>query len=135
MNEQIQQARNELLQNISHDIRTPLTIVQGGIQAMIHGVEIEPGGNNNMLKSMYDEVLQINTFIVQLAGFQSECSLSVEPQAVVKMHAHQIKRVLANLVNNACKFSPVRFRVNAVEPIQAAPASSQYPHLYQVSQT
>lgn len=143
LNEQIQQTRNELLQNISHDIRTPLTIVQGGIQAMIHGVVIEPGGNDDMLKSMYDEVLQINTFIdhlfelsllkqahetsvlestpfadwilsqfdslqamIQLAGLQSRCSISVNPQAVVHIHAHQIKRVLANLVNNACKFSP-----------------------------
>ncbi|WP_042166673.1 sensor histidine kinase [Paenibacillus gorillae] len=143
LNEQIQQARNELLQNISHDIRTPLTIVQGGIQAMIHGIEIEPDGNDSMLKSMYGEVLQINTFIdqmfelsllkqthetselesvpfadwissqldplqsyIQMAGLQHKCSVSVDPQAVVKIHAHQIKRVLTNLVNNACKFSP-----------------------------
>ncbi|BBI35592.1 sensor histidine kinase [Cohnella abietis] len=143
LNEQIQQTRTELLQNISHDIRTPLTIVQGGIQAMIHGIVIEPSENEDMLKSMYDEVLQINTFIdhlfelsrlkqahetsvlestplmdwishqfdslqsiIQLAGHQSKCSVSVDPQAVVKIHAHQIKRVLANLVNNACKFSP-----------------------------
>jgi len=143
VNEQIQRTRNELLQDISHDIRTPLTIVQGGIQAMIHGVVIEPRGNEDMLKSMYDEVLQINTFIdhlfelsrlkqahesselestpfadwiarqfdslesaIHMAGLQSRCSCSVEPHVFVNMHAHQIKRVLANLVNNACKFSP-----------------------------
>ncbi|WP_168735880.1 sensor histidine kinase [Cohnella fermenti] len=143
LSEQLQQSRNELLQNISHDIRTPLTIVQGSIQAMLHGIVIKPGGNEEMLRSMYGQVLQINTFIddlfelsqlkhdhetselqavpfadwirhefdslqsaVQLAELQHECSLSVDPQAVVKIHDHQIRRVLANLVNNACKFSP-----------------------------
>lgn len=143
INEQIQRTRNELLQDISHDIRTPLTIVQGGIQAMIHGVEVEPGGNDKMLKSMYNEVLYINSFIdhlfelsrlkevhestalepvrfaewiarefdsfastIRLAERQSRCAVMVDPDAVVRMHPHQIRRVLSNLVNNACKFSP-----------------------------
>jgi signal transduction histidine kinase len=39
-----QKARNELLQNISHNIRSPLTVVQGGVRAMIAGIEVEPGG-------------------------------------------------------------------------------------------
>jgi signal transduction histidine kinase len=141
--EQIQRTRNELLQEISHDIRTPLTIVQGGIQAMIHGVEIEPGGNANLLKSMYDEVLYINSFIdhlfelsrlkeahesaalepirfaewiarefdsiastIRLAERQCESVVTVDSGAVVRMHPRQIRRVLSNLVSNACKFSP-----------------------------
>jgi signal transduction histidine kinase len=147
MNERIQQTRNELLQNISHDIRSPLTVVQGGIQAMIYGINVEPEGKEKHLKSIYDKVLYINTFIdelvsisqdkqpdmapsleaprvetvyfadwikhefdslgstIELAKLTSKCSITADPFAMVTLNTHEIRRVLSNLVNNACKFS------------------------------
>ncbi|MCD9025009.1 sensor histidine kinase [Cohnella silvisoli] len=144
INQNIQQTRNELLQNISHDIRSPLTIVQGGIRAMMLGIEIEPGQKDKFLNTIYDRILYINTFIddlfelshleqsrenaaletihfadwikhefdsfastIQLAGLQYESSISVDPQAVITINPHEIRRVLSNLVHNACKFSSI----------------------------
>ncbi|MFC4301929.1 ATP-binding protein [Cohnella boryungensis] len=62
----IQQERNELLQNISHDIRTPLTVVQGGIRAMLLGIQVEPGEKNKHLEKIYEKVLYMNRFIDEL---------------------------------------------------------------------
>jgi signal transduction histidine kinase len=58
--------RNELLQNISHDIRTPLTVVQGGIRAMMLGIQVEPGEKDKFTQKIYDKVLFITRFIDDL---------------------------------------------------------------------
>jgi signal transduction histidine kinase len=61
-----QRRRNELLQNISHDIRAPLTVVQGGIRAMVLGIQVEPGERNKYLEKLYEKVVYITRFIDDL---------------------------------------------------------------------
>lgn len=51
---------------ISHDIRAPLTVVQGGIRAMMLGIEIESGSKNKHLETIYEKVLYMNKFIDEL---------------------------------------------------------------------
>ncbi|RED58038.1 sensor histidine kinase [Cohnella lupini] len=63
---QAQRKRNELLQNISHDIRSPLAIVQGGIRAMALGIQVEPGERNKYLEKLYEKMLYITRFIDDL---------------------------------------------------------------------
>ncbi|QJD85378.1 sensor histidine kinase [Cohnella herbarum] len=140
---QSQKERNELLQNISHDIRSPLTVVQGGIRAMILGIEVEPGDKNKYLEKIYEKVLYITRFIddlfqlsrydqnqndatvdtvqvrewierefgiqaedIRMTGRQCESSISAEGRGELTIDQHSIRRVLSNLVHNACKFSP-----------------------------
>jgi signal transduction histidine kinase len=106
-------------------------------------VEIDPEGNDRFLKTMYNKVLYINTFIDNLFelsrleqakerssaksirfadwitqefdsfstqihsdGLQYKSTVAVDPQLVITIHSHEIRRVIANLVHNACKFSP-----------------------------
>lgn len=63
---QAQQRRNELLQNISHDVRSPLTVVQGGIKAMMLGIEVHPGERRKHLESLYGKVVYVTRFIDDL---------------------------------------------------------------------
>ncbi|MFC7147784.1 7TM diverse intracellular signaling domain-containing protein [Cohnella cellulosilytica] len=145
LNEQRHQTRNELLQNISHDIRSPLAVVQGGIRAILHGIEIEPEAKARFLNTLYDKVLYINKFIddlfelsslersppeiatletipfadwirrefesssatIRMADLHEQASVLVDSATMVSIHSHEISRVLANLVHNACKFSPI----------------------------
>jgi K+-sensing histidine kinase KdpD len=51
---------------ISHDIRAPLTVVQGGIRAMMLGIEIESGSKYKHLETIYEKVLYMNKFIDEL---------------------------------------------------------------------
>ncbi|MCR8636711.1 sensor histidine kinase [Paenibacillus radicis (ex Xue et al. 2023)] len=135
--------RTKMLQNISHDVRSPLSSVQSGVQVLIHKMEKEPGQQERILRIVYDKVLDVNRFIddflhlsraemavgsadrqmviffewfeeigeelaadIEYAG--RHCRLVIAPPQMevdVLIEPHLIKRVLSNLVHNACKFS------------------------------
>ncbi|QGQ98077.1 hypothetical protein EHS13_25915 [Paenibacillus psychroresistens] len=139
-----QESRTRLLQNISHDIRSPLNYVQGGIQALMQKMAPQPEQHAKILGNIYDKVFEVNRFIddfLQLSIHKSaqeklnlqkvnfleymavlfeeltvdieyaniKCELLIESsklESFVLLDLHLIKRVLANLVSNACKFTP-----------------------------
>jgi signal transduction histidine kinase len=60
----MEMSRRHLLSNISHDLGTPMTAIQGYIKAMIDGV-IEPG-SPYYLEIIYDKTLYIDRLIQDL---------------------------------------------------------------------
>lgn len=56
-------SRTNLLQNITHDIRTPLSIVQGGIQALMHKIAKSPEQQEMLLEKVHNKVYDVNRFI------------------------------------------------------------------------
>ncbi|MFC5405388.1 sensor histidine kinase [Cohnella soli] len=137
-------SRTNLLQNIAHDIRSPLSIVQGGIQALKIKIAESPEQQVLLLDKVHNKVHDVNRFIddlfalSQFEGVKSprtlemvmfgdwiedifkemeadirysghNCELVISSalaDADVRMDPHLIKRVIVNLVNNACKFTP-----------------------------
>ncbi|MFC3788249.1 ATP-binding protein [Paenibacillus sp. GCM10012307] len=146
-----QRRRSELLQNISHDIRSPLTVVQGGIKAMMLGIQVRPGEQNKHLEDLYGKVLYITRFIddlfqlsideqddsnshhqsketlhmqqwvmkefafleefIRIAGLQCETEIQADSDPVMTVDPHGMRRVLTNLVHNACKYSLANKRI------------------------
>ncbi|BBI36611.1 sensor histidine kinase [Cohnella abietis] len=139
-----QQSRTRLLQNISHDIRSPLNYVQGGIQALMQKIVKQPEQQAKILGNVYDKVIDVNRFIddfLQLSrqqGLQERqalqsvvfheymtavfeelaieieymglhCDVIVETanlEARIVIDPRLLQRAIANLVSNACKFTP-----------------------------
>lgn len=155
---QSQRRRSELLQNISHDVRSPLAVVQGGIRAMMLGIQVHPGEQNKHLENLYGKVRYITRFIddlfrlslaeqetaaayestealhmkrwieqefvfleefVQIAGLRCETVILAGSDPVMTIDPHGLRRVLSNLVHNACKYSPVGRRVKLEATIDA----------------
>lgn len=56
-------SRTSLLQNMTHDIRAPLSIVQGGIQALKHKIAESPEQQAQLLDKVHDKVHDVNRFI------------------------------------------------------------------------
>lgn len=64
--EQANLARRHLLANISHDLRTPLTTIQGYVEAMLDGVISGPDETNKYLNLIYTKALVLNRLIKEL---------------------------------------------------------------------
>lgn len=87
---QAQQRRNELLQNLSHDVRSPLTVVQGGIKAMMLGIEVHPGERRKHLESLYGKVVYVTRFIDDLFRLSmAEQEAAASSEATEELRAAQ----------------------------------------------
>ncbi|MFF2091349.1 7TM diverse intracellular signaling domain-containing protein [Paenibacillus sp. NPDC058174] len=141
---QSQKERAEMLQSISHDIRAPLTVVQGSLRALMMGIRVGSDDKGQTLEKLYDKVLYMNRFMddlfqlsrfdessvelplesvrvkdwitrefqtsaedIQMMNHRCEYRIEVEDNRTLRIDLHGIRRLLGNLIHNACKFSPL----------------------------
>lgn len=64
--EKIEQSRIRLLANISHDLRTPITSIQGYIEAILDGVISNPDDVRKYLRLIHSKSLTLNRLIQDL---------------------------------------------------------------------
>ena len=60
------QAQRDFIANISHDLKTPLTAIQGFSQALIEGVASDPAGVERAAAIIHDESLRMGRLVDQL---------------------------------------------------------------------
>lgn len=68
-NKQIQEyenSRRHLLANISHELRTPITLIQGYLEALIYDIIIKKGERKQHLVQIHSKTLQLNQLIEDL---------------------------------------------------------------------
>ncbi len=64
--ESTQQAQREFLANVTHDLRTPLTSIQGFSQAIIEGVASNPNAAQRAARIIYEESGRLNRMVQEL---------------------------------------------------------------------
>ncbi|MFS0722568.1 ATP-binding protein [Paenibacillus sp. 1P07SE] len=64
--EKLENSRTRLLSNISHDLRTPMTLIQGYLEAMQDGVVTEPEQRDRYVRMMLNKVGGLNRLIHEL---------------------------------------------------------------------
>lgn len=62
----LEKSRQDLVQNISHDLRTPLTAIQGYVNAILDGLVEEPHQQQKYLKRVTEKVNNLNYMVQEL---------------------------------------------------------------------
>ena len=68
-NQKYEKARTDMIAGISHDLRTPLTAVQGTIKGLLDGVVTDPKMQNRFLETAYRRTGDMDTLLNQLFYF------------------------------------------------------------------
>jgi signal transduction histidine kinase len=102
MSEQIevsQQSQRDFIANVSHDLKTPLTSIQGFAQAILDGRN-DPVDINYLLQKVVDK------FTPQAKEAQVELLYRSEVIPVIRGDADKLAQVFSNILDNAIKYSP-----------------------------
>ncbi len=74
--------RRTLIANISHDLKTPITSIQGYIEAITEGDAVSPENRNKYFKIIYNNITYMNKLIDDLFLFSKLDMLKLEFQFV-----------------------------------------------------
>lgn len=100
--ERVERSRRRLLANISHDLRTPMTLIQGYLEAMQDGVVRDPEKQSRYVRMMLGKIGGLNRLIgelFELSKLESgEVPLAIEPvraaewaRSIIDRHALDIE--------------------------------------------
>lgn len=64
--EKLENLRREFVANISHELKTPVTVLRGSLEALCDGVVSEPGQVSNYHKQMLSETMYLQRLITDL---------------------------------------------------------------------
>lgn len=132
----------DLISNISHDLKTPITAIKGYVEGIVDGVADTPEKVNRYIKTIYNKANDMDVLINELSLY-SKIDSNIIPYNFEKINinayfkdcvdeigadleqkgmqfsyrnycgAHvmvtadpeQLKRVINNIINNACKYN------------------------------
>ena len=131
----------ELISNISHDLKTPLTAIKGYSEALIDGVAQTPDRMERYIKTIYNKANDMDVLLNELSiaskidcntipynfvkidieAYFNDCIEEIgsdleqknmdfaffnycEGRCFVMADPEQLKRVITNIISNACKY-------------------------------
>jgi signal transduction histidine kinase len=66
-----EQQNKELIRNISHDLKTPITTIRGYAEGLMEGVATTPEKQQKYLKTIYNKAIDMNNLINELTLYSS----------------------------------------------------------------
>ncbi len=64
----------ELVSNISHDLKTPITSIKGYVEGILDGVASTPEKQHKYLKTIYDKATEMDKLINELTAYSTACN-------------------------------------------------------------
>ena len=96
----------ELITNITHDLKTPITSIKGYVEGLIDGVANTPEKRERYLRTIYSKANDIEELGMDMEsrGITLNYSNLVSPDTTIVADPEQLKKVINNIVGNSVKY-------------------------------
>lgn len=127
--EKLEAVRREYVANISHELKTPITVIRGSLEALCDGIITEP----EMVKEYHDQMLAESKGLQRLVGDLLDLSRLQNVDFAIEMTRVNLCEVLAD-IDRSCKnlAQDKRVEVRLSMPEQPCMVTGDYGRLRQL---
>lgn len=106
---EVERSKNQLITNVAHDLRTPLTSIIGYMELLVNGNNIKEDTKVKYLKVVYNKSLRLQKLIEDLFGFTKlnygKIAMNVGKVDIVKLMAQLLDEFYPNFMDNNLEYS------------------------------
>lgn len=106
---EVERSKNQLITNVAHDLRTPLTSIIGYMELLVNGNNIPDETRDKYLKVAYNKSLRLQKLIEDLFGFTKlnygKIAMNIAKVDIVKLMAQLLEEFYPNFMENSLDYS------------------------------
>ena len=106
---EVERSKNQLITNVAHDLRTPLTSIIGYMELLVNGNNIPEETRDKYLKVAYNKSLRLQKLIEDLFGFTKlnygKIAMNIAKVDIVKLMAQLLEEFYPNFMENSLEYS------------------------------
>lgn len=103
-----ERTKNDLITNVAHDLRTPLTSVTGYLEILSRGMDLSPEVQQNYVNIAYAKAKRLEKLIEDLFGFTKmtygKMNMNVGTVDIVKLVGQLLEESYPNFMNNGLSY-------------------------------
>lgn len=112
---QLEQMRKDFVANISHELRTPVTVIRGSLEALCDKVITDP----KQIENYHQQMLNEAKFLQRLVGDLLDLSRLQNPHFAIEKQKLSLNDVLADVVRSARQIAQFKeVKINLIRPKQ-----------------
>jgi len=127
--DQLEQVRRDFIANVSHEFRTPLTVIRGSVEALADGTIQDPGDIERYYQRMLSETRSLERLVHDLL----ELSRLQSGKTTINLEAVYILNLLSDVVRSLQTIADKKeIKINCNIPQDMPPINSDYDRLRQL---
>ena len=129
VDKRLQQQQQAFFSNISHELKTPVTVIRGSLEALCDGVLTDP----EEVKAYYQQMLKESCWLQRLIQDLLELSRLQSPDYTLELSPVNLSELLSDVAMSASTLCAAKgLRFICAEPAQAFTVTGDYSRLRQM---